>query len=54
MDLYTCMGTEDSERKKRVNITLGPQHLTAVEEEALNLSKFVRKRIEDNYPEYFD
>ncbi|MFB6209359.1 MAG: hypothetical protein ABEJ56_04470 [Candidatus Nanohaloarchaea archaeon] len=47
------MVTDDSERKKRVNITLGEKHLEAIEEEALNLSKFVRKRIEQKYPEYF-
>lgn len=53
MDLYTHMA-KDEPRKKRVNITLGEKHLEAVEEKALNLSKFVRKKIEEEYPERFE
>ena len=38
----------------RKTITIDDEHEEVIEEEALNLSKWVRKKLEEQYPEYFD
>ena len=40
--------------KEATTVYLGEDHREAVDAEAINLSKWVRKKLEKEYPEYFD
>ena len=45
--------SEKDDHKKRRTVLVERKHEKAIQNEALNLSKFVRKQIEKEYPMYF-
>lgn len=44
----------DEKEFKRKNITLTEKHIEVVKSKAINLSQYVRNKLEEDYPEEFE
>lgn len=45
--------SEDKEYKRK-NITLTQKHIQVIENKAINLSQYVRNKLEEDYPNEFE